>query len=383
MERLWSYLRRYGRMTKEMRPSHRTDILVHALVHYGRKTKAKLGNLLVARRKRAESVYTASTETFSKLVETYDGGGVTQNIVEEWIAEEAVIATRGERDRGTFPNWRCEYVILLQSYMNLQSKLAQISLKQQQKLALCSEVSKLNRRLQEIEKERHIPCRWDAKDPEFMQVQHHFSDEKQTQLAEAMWASSSRRQFLLKMKAKYADGQKIAKKLSAQLTKETRNLKGLLEEYNACKTISTGSNLPHLEITDVLESSSLAKILNPTLITYKPDRQEIINSYLMLTRSCEEIKMLQGEMENVLHYHEERIDSIQSIMDENRQDRGAYAILHRMSDETHKLLAKCRVLFTPYLSCPSALYVESSSESLSESESSDDDSDISDDNLFA
>ena len=47
MERLWSYLRRFGRMTKEMRPAHRTDILAHALVHYGMKTKAKLGVLLL------------------------------------------------------------------------------------------------------------------------------------------------------------------------------------------------------------------------------------------------------------------------------------------------------------------------------------------------
>ena len=43
MERLWSYFRRFSRMTKEMRPSHRTDVLVHALLHYGMKTKAKLG----------------------------------------------------------------------------------------------------------------------------------------------------------------------------------------------------------------------------------------------------------------------------------------------------------------------------------------------------
>lgn len=34
MERLWSYLRRYSRMTKEMRPSHRKDILAHALLQF-------------------------------------------------------------------------------------------------------------------------------------------------------------------------------------------------------------------------------------------------------------------------------------------------------------------------------------------------------------
>ena len=42
MERLWSFLRRFGRMTKEMRPSHRIDVLTNALVYYGIGTKAKL-----------------------------------------------------------------------------------------------------------------------------------------------------------------------------------------------------------------------------------------------------------------------------------------------------------------------------------------------------
>ena len=43
MERLWSFLRRFSRMTKEMRPPHRIDVLCHALLYYGYKTKRKLG----------------------------------------------------------------------------------------------------------------------------------------------------------------------------------------------------------------------------------------------------------------------------------------------------------------------------------------------------
>ena len=46
MERLWSYLRRFSRMTKEMRPSHRVDVLVHALLYYGRQKKDKLGTYI-------------------------------------------------------------------------------------------------------------------------------------------------------------------------------------------------------------------------------------------------------------------------------------------------------------------------------------------------
>ena len=43
MERLWSYMRRYSRMTKEMRPSHRIDVLCSALVVYGLQKKRKFG----------------------------------------------------------------------------------------------------------------------------------------------------------------------------------------------------------------------------------------------------------------------------------------------------------------------------------------------------
>ena len=43
-ERLWSYLRRLGKITKEMRPSHRVDILTSGLIHYTSKACSKLGN---------------------------------------------------------------------------------------------------------------------------------------------------------------------------------------------------------------------------------------------------------------------------------------------------------------------------------------------------
>ena len=45
MERLWSYLRRFSRMTKEMRPSHRIDVLSHALLYYSSLKTDKLGRI--------------------------------------------------------------------------------------------------------------------------------------------------------------------------------------------------------------------------------------------------------------------------------------------------------------------------------------------------
>ena len=44
MERLWSYLRRFSRMTKEMRPSHRIDVLTDAIIYYRWKAVNNIGN---------------------------------------------------------------------------------------------------------------------------------------------------------------------------------------------------------------------------------------------------------------------------------------------------------------------------------------------------
>ena len=63
MERLWSYLRRFSRMTKEMRPAHRIDVLTHALLYYGIKTKQKLGQYINYR----SCILTAYVIILSKL----------------------------------------------------------------------------------------------------------------------------------------------------------------------------------------------------------------------------------------------------------------------------------------------------------------------------
>lgn len=45
LKRLWSFLRPFCRMTKEMRPSHRVDVLSDALSYYSRKASDNLSTL--------------------------------------------------------------------------------------------------------------------------------------------------------------------------------------------------------------------------------------------------------------------------------------------------------------------------------------------------
>lgn len=43
MERLWSYLRGFNRITKEMTPAHRLDLLTDALLYWRKKKVDGLG----------------------------------------------------------------------------------------------------------------------------------------------------------------------------------------------------------------------------------------------------------------------------------------------------------------------------------------------------
>ena len=47
VERVWSYLRRFAAMTKEMHPSHRIDVLSDGLSYYCQKSARNLGRFLI------------------------------------------------------------------------------------------------------------------------------------------------------------------------------------------------------------------------------------------------------------------------------------------------------------------------------------------------
>jgi len=47
MERMWSYLRCFSKITKEMTPSHRIEQLTHALLHYTRRKIFTMSKLCV------------------------------------------------------------------------------------------------------------------------------------------------------------------------------------------------------------------------------------------------------------------------------------------------------------------------------------------------
>ena len=63
---------------------------------------------------------------------------------------------------------------------------------------------RLDKQLKEMEQKHHIGSRWNPLDRIYLEMKSTFTKDRKRQVAEALWAASSRRQFLLQMKAKYA-----------------------------------------------------------------------------------------------------------------------------------------------------------------------------------
>ena len=110
---------------KEMRPSHRTDVIAHGLIYYGMKSKQKLGmhlclqchdycrvvghtaSLLFSRWERASQLKLVSEEAYTKLVTesklsvsihlyysndiSFVDGNVSEKELQEWMKEQTVL----------------------------------------------------------------------------------------------------------------------------------------------------------------------------------------------------------------------------------------------------------------------------------------------------
>lgn len=73
MERMWSFLRGFGSITKEMTPSRRIDALSDCLLHYARLSRSKIGTRLRKRMVRATELHVTSIAAFEEMSKSVPG----------------------------------------------------------------------------------------------------------------------------------------------------------------------------------------------------------------------------------------------------------------------------------------------------------------------
>ena len=145
----------------------------------------------------------------------------------------------------------------------------------------------------------------------------------------------------------FPDGQKIAKKLCNQIGKETKAVKTLLQEYNAC---SDGHNIDLSEALDPCKIEGRLRGYQSWCATVATGtKRQIMDAYLGLCRSDEEICILQQEAKNLLHsYQEERALILTKLTELSTKSdpfsRGAISMLNSLLMRREVLLRQAGLL---------------------------------------
>ena len=271
-------------------------------------------------------------------------------------------------------------------------------------------------KLADMERRFGVMIRWNTTDKEYTDARRSTLMEKQSQLHSCLWATVVKRHYLLQMKAKYAgikslaiyienelgylihaDGQKIAKKLSTSISKETKRAKQLLVEYNeACSELHHQSPTSLLEIlspsSDFWARLSPAQYAESCQVPWKV-RRDIVQAYLLMQGSEEEKQLLKDDMYATLTYWLERIECIAEATKEisssaDRFSRGATCSLQQLKWEAELHLSTAIEAFGSLITIPTVVmekyklplsdFVSKDSSDSSCDSSSDSDSDLED-----
>ena len=99
------------------------------------------------------------------------------------------------------------------------------------------------------------------------------------------------------------DGQKIAKRLSSHINKETNTAKKLLQEYNVATSVVNDSHVA-VSTDEVLSPDS--DFWQPAVSTSSKlpwrTQKEIMSAYSLMKRAGEELSLLSEEVQRVLAY---------------------------------------------------------------------------------
>ena len=189
---------------------------------------------------------------------------------------------------------------------------------------------------------KHKITRWKQSDPDYVSAKIEESINSQKLIYASLRVAIVKRQFLLKLKTKYAgtslywqlnsfthyfvsiyiDGQKIAKELSNGIDKETSRARQLLDDYNAVSSEVEPYFSPLL-FSDVLspDSNLWMQYAQHEANSTVPSslKKDITDAYLLMKR-CEELELLTSEMNNALEYWRKCAECIKQGIDDARAD---------------------------------------------------------------
>ena len=137
----------------------------------------------------------------------------------------------------------------------------------------------------------------------------------------------------------FLDGQKIAKKLSVQISKETKKIKVLIPDYNTCRTIQGEAMI---SLQEALDPVALSQTMYSESLHPSKSRQEITDAYLMIKRTTEEISMLRNDIFHTIKYYDDLKNAVEKALlplsvEQDCFSRGAVSLLKSKKEQIQRM----------------------------------------------
>ncbi|XP_033101230.1 uncharacterized protein LOC117104486 isoform X2 [Anneissia japonica] len=335
IERLSSYLRRFCKITKEMTPSHRVDLLTDALLHYAKRKERNIGMMLMQKHKNAKTVLKTAEKNHADKIKSINKV-IDQNTIRRWIDEEkAALCSKRNTDKAP---WEETYVFQLGQLDSLRSNPDS-----------SEQYTSLHKSVCNLEKSNGVTKRWKKDDAKFKSA--HIAQQHRCRIncLDKMREVAKERMFLLDLKKKYFDGQTVAIRISRQISKTSVSLRKLLATYK------TFDGAEHTTFSDV--SNPEGNIYLPACETSKDDipstaKREIIKLHYLKERATEEIIMVEHEMENVMNYYLNQHTVLHKQITEENVAYGKRSFLIFNAIILERKLKSLETLFNKFITTP-------------------------------
>ncbi|XP_078684926.1 uncharacterized protein LOC144918245 [Branchiostoma floridae x Branchiostoma belcheri] len=357
VEVLWSYLRRFAKITKEMTPAHRVEKLSEALSHYAMRKAIDIEVTLKEKMKTANATEKLAEENHKEAL-SHAGVPVSVDDIKRWQKMEKEVMSKKERTSTSTCKWKKEYAGKRMRHQALGEKIQEC----QDESALAVHLAaftKLESTLKSIE-DKHRIARWQQTDPEFIAALTDLDSEERRQHLATIQSVSCQRSFLISLKGRYPDGQAIALKLSRQITSASNKLSKAIEAYNTIPWSPQSAEFPSsLHFSEASDPTwSTYQMLGPSMsepgLPYSLKRKAI-DAINMKERAVEERQLIKEEMGRVWdHFIEEHDHTAEAVRhcQERVSMEAEQAMLLQHMIRLEKRLFEMHEIFKQYIALP-------------------------------
>lgn len=331
-ERLWSFLKLFAKISREMTPAGRRDVLVNACLHLNQRAitnaDVRLNHRFTKATKELAVAVTDFQET-AEIVKAYNGTEITGDLVKKWSTDEENFLAANQKKPAS--SWKQAYAVDLKVLYVMEARAEDLPLSSLVK-EVRDQYENLIESVQNAERIHKIPIRWKEGGEDLEDNYAAAKESKESTLRGKMQQAAVIKRHLQQWQDR-ANCHKLANKVSKQIITKNHHLRKMATEMSCL----TGVELSLDDVSD--PDGALYSNLQPLNGVPFLMHRKLIDSYCKKLRCNEEIEALKVEIVSLFGYLKEEYNKVEKVF-KNTTASGVSSVLFDKLLEKECLLSK-------------------------------------------